>query len=279
MNLGLIKEYKVLRETNIGYTLIHNEMDYFLHKNETNFRKLKEGENVKAFLYLDKQKRPALTLAIPNITVEQPGFATVVNSVKNLGVFVNIGISKDILLSKDELPEDYKLWPIYNDKILGILIINGSRLVFSQLTREEILNLSSNEPLFEKDYIDGYIYNISVYGINLVSKNYHLLFVHFSNLRKQHRIGELLNVQVTQVNKDDYFVTALQSKLSTIEIDSEAILKYLKANNGEMPYTSKSTPEIIFKVFKISKAAFKRALGNLYKNKIVLLEDEKTILL
>ena len=88
MNLGLIKEYKVLRETNIGYTLIHNEMDYFLHKNETNFRKLKEGENVKAFLYLDKQKRPALTLAIPNITVEQPGFATVVNSVKNLGGFV-----------------------------------------------------------------------------------------------------------------------------------------------------------------------------------------------
>lgn len=119
MNLGLINEYKVLKETDIGYTLLLDDLEYFLHKNETNFRDLKDGEVVKAFLYLDKKGRPALTLAIPKITIEKEGFATVVTSIKDLGVFVNIGISKDMLLSKDELPEDYKLWPVIGDKILG----------------------------------------------------------------------------------------------------------------------------------------------------------------
>ena len=279
MNLGLINEYIVLKETDIGYTLILDDLEYFLHKNETNFRELKDGEVVKAFLYLDKQSRPALTLAIPKITIENPGFATVISSIKDLGVFVNIGISKDILLSKDELPEDFKLWPIEGDKIFGILKIKGNRLLFSPLLKEEILLIANNDPLFEKDYIDGYIYNVSVYGINLVSENLHLLFAHFSNLREQHRIGQKINVQVTQVNEDDYYVTALQGRLSTIEIDSDTILNYLKKHNGEMPYTSKSKPEVIFKVFNISKASFKRALGNLYKQKIVLLEEEKTILI
>lgn len=278
MNLGLINEYKVLRETDIGYTLVLEDTEYFLHKNETNFRQLKDGEVVKAFLYLDKQSRPALTLAIPELTIEKPGFATIVSSIKDLGVFVNIGISKDMLLSKDELPEDFKLWPIVGDKILGILRIKGSRLLFSPLIKEEMLRLADNEPLFEKDYIDGYVYNISVYGINLVSEDFHILFAHFSNLREQHRIGQKLNVQITQVNEEDYYVTALQGRLTTIEIDSENILNYLKSHNGEMPYTSKTSPEVIFKVFNISKAAFKRALGSLYKQRIVVLEEEKTIL-
>lgn len=279
MNLGLINEYKVLKETDIGYTLLLDDLEYFLHKNETNFRDLKDGEVVKAFLYLDKKGRPALTLAIPKITIEKEGFATVVTSIKDLGVFVNIGISKDMLLSKDELPEDYKLWPVIGDKILGKLIIKGNKLIFSPLLKEEIAPLSKNERLQEKDFIDGFVYNITVYGINLVTEDYHLLFAHFSNLRDKHRIGEKINVQVTQVNEDDYFVTTLKGRLNTMEIDSETILNYLKSHNGEMPYTSKTSPDVIFKVFNISKASFKRALGILYKQQLVVLEEEKTILL
>ena len=108
--LGKIETYKVDRETDIGYTLIKDGKEYFLHRNETNFAKLKPKDVIKGFLYLDKKGREAVTMVIPKVTVDQAGLGKVVTVNHSLGCFVNIGISKDILLSKDNLPYNLDYW-------------------------------------------------------------------------------------------------------------------------------------------------------------------------
>ena len=65
--LGKIKSYRVDRETNLGYTLIYNNEEYFLHHNECNGKTLVPNTNVSAFMYIDKKGRPALTLYKPTI--------------------------------------------------------------------------------------------------------------------------------------------------------------------------------------------------------------------
>lgn len=77
-NLGKIKEFKVVKETKLGYMLVEGKNEYFLHHNESNYQILQPGDSVKAFIYADKKGRLAATLYLPTMTVDKIGFGTVV---------------------------------------------------------------------------------------------------------------------------------------------------------------------------------------------------------
>lgn len=278
--LGQTHKFTVLRETPIGYMLtITGEDEYFLHKNESNFTHLNEGDEVQGFLYSDKKARIAVTLNTPNVTLEKPGFAEVIEVNQSLGAFLNIGISKDILLSRDDLPIDYNEWPKPKDVILCVLRVKGDRLIAKPLTKNEILdlNLQLNLPLNEK--VPGYIYRVSEDGVNIVTKTYNIVFVYKSNLRKKYRLGEEVNVRIIKKNIDDYTGSLIDSKEEMIRQDRNKILQFLHDNDGVMSITEKSDPSVINKVFNISKLSFKNAIGSLYKDKLIEIHDDKIILL
>lgn len=279
MQLGTISKYEVVRETNLGYTLIKNDVEYFLHYNECNGRTLKIGEKVDAFLYLDKKNRPACTLFPPKITLNKCGFVDVIESKIEVGVFVNIGISKDILVSKDDLPIDNSQWPIKGDKLLCQLKIKGNKLIAKLLSKNEILDLPKNDELLPNIKVKGYIYRIVSEGVNIITEDYDIIFVYYTNLRKRYRIGEEVEVKIIQKNDDDYNGSLIENKEFMIDDDANSIMEFLVKNKGVMPYTSNSEPDMIYRVFKMSKRSFKRALGHLYKEKKILLEEDKTILL
>lgn len=278
--LGQVQKFKVLRETQIGYMLtITGEDEYFLHKNETDFRHLTEGEEVNGFLYSDKKARIAVTLVTPNVTIDKPGFTKVIEVNNSLGAFLDIGISKDILLSKDDLPIDYNEWPIEGDVLLCILRVKGDRLISKMLNKNEILDLNLHFELPLNQKVIGYVYRITEDGINIVTKNYNIVFVYKTNMRKKYRLGEEVNVRIIRKNIDDYTGTLFDSKEEVIKDDSKKILDYLNKNNGIMSITEKSDPTVIYKVFGMSKNAFKNALGSLYKAKQIEMDDEKVVLL
>lgn len=113
LDIGEIGKFIVKRETDISYTLSPDDIDLtnyvFLHFNQAT-RKLNIGEKIEAFLYYDQKKRLCATMEKPLITTKQSGFVEVVN-ICDGGVFVNIGIAKDILLSNDYLPNNKLAWP------------------------------------------------------------------------------------------------------------------------------------------------------------------------
>jgi len=276
VKLGQISKYEVVRETKLGYMLSDGKSEYFLHNNECNDRVLNIGEEVEAFLYVDKKKRIATTLFPPKITVNQGGLCEVINS-NQAGLFIDIGISRDILLSSDDLEKGK--WPEIGDYICGRLHARGNNLFVKLLNKEEIIKLSTGVELEIGEKYKGYVYRITKQGINIVDENYNIIFVYFKNLRKDYRIGEEVEVKITRKNNDDYSGTLIPQKEIMINEDAEKIYKHLLENNGVMNYGGKTPPDVIYKVFKMSKAAFKRALGNLYKQQKVVLEDNKTILI
>ena len=77
-----------------------------------------------------------------------------------------------------------------------------------------------------------------------------------------------------QLIKSDntYNGTLVAQKELLISDDALAIKSYLEKHKGQMPITDKSDPQLIYETFKMSKSSFKRALGSLYKEKIVILE-------
>ncbi|HNZ50571.1 MAG TPA: S1-like domain-containing RNA-binding protein [Bacilli bacterium] len=278
--LGTIQKYRVLRETKLGYVLTLNGNDeYFLHRNETNFQKLALDDEIEAFLYADKKGRLALTLFKPTATVHKIGFARVQDVKQQLGVFLNIGTSKDILLSKDDLPINHVEWPQCGDYIIGKLRVKSEKLILKMASKEEILKQKQAKELPLNEKVKAFVYRITPDGVNLVTENWNIVFVYHTNLRKKYRLGEEVMVKVLSKNETDYTGTLIDQKEIMIKTDRDVLLAYLKKHHGVMAITEKSDAEAIKKVFNMSKKAFKAALGNLYKDRLIEIHDDKIILL
>ncbi len=278
-NLGKIDLYEVDRETKLGYVLVKNDEEYFLHHNECAGLKLIPGDKVKAFLYVDKKNRMALTLFKPKLEVGTISLLEVVGVNPALGIFLNIGISKDILLSCDDLPKDDKEWPKEGDLLPCEMKIRANRLNLKITNKPEIIRKCNKQSKYVKDdNVCGYVYRISPEGINLCTEEYEVVFIYKTNLRKKYRLGEKVEVRIIDVHEDDYSGTTIKNKEFQMLDDETIILDYLHKNNGVMLITDKSSPELINKLFNMSKSAFKNALGKLYKEKKIIILENKIVL-
>ncbi|HKM29204.1 MAG TPA: S1-like domain-containing RNA-binding protein [Bacilli bacterium] len=281
MSLGKIEKYCVDRETNLGYILTrdNDEEEYFLHHNECKGLKLFSGDFVDAFLYVDKKSRITATLWTPLIDMDHPGLVEVVGINEDLGVFINIGVSKDVLLSSDDLPLKQNLWPRIGDKIASILRIKNNKLIIKVATKEQMQPLAAEEILVENSKVIAHVYRIAPEGINAVTAGYNVIFIYRTNMRREYRLGEEIEVRILKRNIDDYSGSLIENKEFQIKDDRVIILEYLRNNNGVMMITESSSPELINRLFKMSKAAFKKALGNLYRDRLILIEEDKIILI
>lgn len=280
MSLGHINRYKVIRETKLGYVLYKDGIEYFLHHNECNGRLLYNGDYVNAFLYADKLGRIAATLYPPLVESGQINFLEVKGVKEEIGVFCDIGISKDILLSRDDLPRDFKEWPKVGEKIVGELRTKNERLVIKMATKTQILNkIVENKATYnDGDVVSGVIYKMTDEGISLATNDFQILFIYKTNYRGSHHLGETLDVKIIDVKDDYYNGTIIKNKEFQIQDDEAIILDYLNKNNGVSLITDKSSPDLIKKVLNMSKRAYKDALGGLLKQGKIIITDTKIIL-
>ena len=272
LEIGKVSQFIVKRETDISYTLSPLDPDLtnyvFLHFNQAT-RRLNPGELINAFLYYDQKKRLCATMEKPLITTETFDFVKVVD-INPAGVFVNIGISKDILLSSDFLPKLKKLWPLVGESLPCTLRVKNTSLVAKPI----IKNQHKTKKLSIDETYSATVINISDEGIVACTKSFNTIFIHKSLIRKTFRVGEVISVKVININKKgEYNGTTIERKETSRLSDSEIILNYLKTMGGSIPLGNASTPEEISKIFKMSKSAFKRAVGALYKNRLIKIED------
>jgi uncharacterized protein len=276
LNIGEVNNLVVNRKTDIGYMLDSDEGEVFLHNNESLHEDLKPGQAVEAFLYFDQKARLAATLKKPYITVSRPGFLTVSDVHESLGVFLDMGIAKELLLSADDLPFNKEEWPRVGD-ILFVSIKVKSKFVAKIASKEEV-NLKPEEPLNLKDKVLARVQRIGKEGVNLLTPDGHWIFVHHSLYKETLRYGQEVSVKVVYQSDKGYTGSLAPQKEVARFDDANIILSYLIRNQGEMKLTANSTPEEILEVFNMSKKAFKRAIGNLYRERKIDFVDDKTVL-
>lgn len=281
LNIGEVNKFIVKRETDISYTLSPDDDELttyvFLHFNQTT-RKLEPGEKIDAFLYYDQKKRLCATMEMPLITTHKFGLVEVVDIMEKAGVFVNIGIAKDILLSKDYLPNYLSAWPKVGDKVPCILVEKQNQLVARPIIPQDLH--FKELPLTIGQTIAGRVVKINPEGMTICTSEYQFVYLHKSYLRKDYRIGEEVTCKIIHINEaGHYHASTIAQKEYARLSDSDIILNYLKKMGGIVPLGNASTPEEITRYFKMSKSAFKRAVGALYKQRLVTIEDHKITLL
>ncbi len=278
--IGEINTLEVKYRSDIGYTLKNKfDNEIFLPFNQTP-RDLEIGETIDVFVLLDSKKRLVASYNTPFIKVDAPGFVKVTNVIKGLGIFIDNNVLKDPLVSCDDLPLDNDLWPIIGDTVLCKLKVTSTQLIAKLITPEEAKDMFKPITKLNKfDKVTGIVLKNGAEGVNLITLEGHNIFVYYKHRRRDYHIGEQATVTITNVcEHNNYNGTLLDSKVPLMREDADVILKYLEENDGVMKINAKSDVEVIQNVFNMSKASFKRALGNLYKKRLIEFKDDKTYL-
>jgi len=277
IKIGDYNFLKIDRISDLGYMLIDGPDEYLLHFKEAKCEH-QLGDEVKVFIYYDKKERLTATEAEVFSTINMAGFTEVVDVALNAGVFVDINTPKDVFVSKDNLPYDTSLWPQIGDKLFVKLKMKKNQFVAKPLNRFDIIALHKNVNYVEGEKVLSYVIKIADAGISLITNDMMHVFVPRAQYRGKYRIGEELEVTITKKIDEEYYGTLNLHKELLMDTDKELILNYMNSNKGTMPLTAKSSAEDVFRILKMSRKAFKRAYGNLYKEHLIVFDDEKTTL-
>ncbi|WP_071393871.1 CvfB family protein [Bacillus tuaregi] len=274
-SIGQAVQLEVTRKTDFGYFLTDGTDDVLLHQNETD-QDLELETQVEVFLYTDSQGRIAATTTIPKITVGKYEWAEVSDVKPGLGVFLDIGIQKDMLLGEEDLPVHKSVWPQVGDLLYITLRVNRNNRIYVKLATDPIIeenSVAATREDFNKS-IHGYIYRTAKVGSWIFTAEGYKGFIHESQRKVEPRLGEKVEGRIIDVKEDGTInVSLLPRKEEALDVDAEKILSVLAERNGAMPYWDKSMPEDIQNKFQLSKAAFKRALGRLMKDGKVYQEE------
>lgn len=273
-----------------GIVTDENEQYYFVQKNGQTFKLPKKedkhdlGEAVEGFGYLNQKQEAVFTTEIPKIRKGHYAFAPVTEVRRDLGVFVDVGLTdKDIAVSLDELPSLHEIWPKKGDRLMIALRVDKKDRIWGTLAEEQnfqSLKKVAKEDMKNKD-IAGTVYRLKLVGTYLLTNDYHIGFIHPSERYTEPRLGQQISGRVIGVRPDGVLNISLKPRAyEAISDDAAMIYAYLKQKPAqEMPYTDKSSPEDIKQLFGISKGQFKRALGSLMKQGLVIQENGVTKLI
>ena len=256
---------KVVRENDMGAFLDagtgKTSDDILLHKAQQT-AEVKIGEVVKVFLYLDPKKRLTASMRVPQMREGQIARLKIIN-VTNDGAFVDVGAERGIFMPFAEMRGRPKVGEIvwaklYTDK--------SGRLAVSMKVSDEIRRASKPaENIKRGDKVKGAVFNIIDAGAFVFSEQRNIVFIARKEMPRELRIGEVVEARVTFLREDGRLDASLREiKENALERDAEKIFDFMKKNGGSMNFHDKTAPEKIQAVFKISKAAFKRAVGHLY---------------
>lgn len=230
--------------------------------------KLKVGEEVEAFVYNIHEEFEA-TLKRPYAQVGELKKLRVVDKAK-VGYFVDNGIGKDIFLPFKEsfgrltVGDEY-LFYLYHDK--------SDRLALTMNIKDK---LSTEGHLKVNDIVKGTIYSIGRPGAFVAIENKYDGMIPIEEIKGIHKIGEEVEARVQRILKTGFITLTFREKAyKQIDADSDLILELLEDNGGVLELGDKSDPELIKDLTGLSKKAYKRAVGHLYKNRKINIYDTK----
>lgn len=250
-----------------------------LNQSEVNEEdELQIGEEYSFFIYPNRSGELFATQNMPDITKDKYDFAKVLK-VDRDGARVDVGLPREVLIPWEDLPKVKTLWPEAGDQLLVTLRIDSQNQMFARLASEGIVDnmyTPVNDDSKQNEMLEARPYRVLRVGSFLLSTEGYKIFVHESERKAEPRLGELVTVRIIGHNKrgelNGSFLPLAHERLDD---DGQVIFDLLVEYDGELPFWDKSSPEAIKKVFNMSKGSFKRAIGHLYKQKMINIETGK----
>ncbi len=226
------------------------------------------GDRVEVFIYRDSQDRLIATTRFPKLELEETAVLRVVETTK-IGAFLDWGLEKDLLLPFHEQTKRVQK----DEEVLVALYIDKSGRLCA--TMKVYHYLQTDSPYQVGDMVQARIYETSRnFGVFVAVDDKYSALIPKKDAQGTYNAGDIITVRVAAVQKDGKLtVTAKQKAYLQMDVDAEMILQAIAEEDGVLPFDDKASPELINERFGISKAAFKRAVGHLMKERKIVLED------
>lgn len=233
------------------------------------------GDELEVFVYKDSKDRVISTTQQPYLVMGRLAALKVV-SVQKIGAFLDWGLEKDLFL-----PYREQLGRIYEgDQVLVHLYVDkSSRLCASMKHLYEMLSMDA--PYQAGDMVSGRVYEFSDnFGTFVAVDDQYSARIPSHEDHSFLRIGDQIEARVTEVRPDGKLELTLREKAyMQMDADAEKVLEALEEYAGVLPFNDKASPEIIMREMKMSKSAFKRAVGHLYKERRIEITEKNIRLL
>lgn len=269
LRIGKTQTLKISHLSSIGAHLEHPDSkskdDAILLPNNQLPANAKAGDQLDVFIYRDSKGRLIATLKKPYAQAGEIAYLKVVQ-VTGIGAFLDWGLEKDLLLPFSEQKHECEVGKSY---IVAIYLDKSDRLAATMYI-EKFLHLKG--PYKPGDKVKGIIYKIDKeLGALVAVDNKYKGLIHKNEYYKFLKTGETVEMRVLKVREDGKLDLSTRERgLQQINNDAKTLLNLLEKNKGFLPYNDDSDPEEIKKKLQMSKAAFKRALGYLLKQQIVI---------
>lgn len=271
INIGQINHLRAVRSTDNGVYLTDEEgSGEVLLPNKYVPEDIAEGKVLEVFIFNDSEDRITATTATPKIKLHE--FACLqVRDVTHVGAFLDWGLEKDLLVPFKEQP--------------GRMVKGGWYMVFLYLDAETDRLVASGryQKFLQKENIDlkpGEEVNLIIddetdLGVNVIVNHRFRGLIYQNELFQKIRRGDKRTGFIKNVREDGKIDVTLQKPgYGKVEPNAEKILARLKDNQGYLRLTDKSDPDDIAEILEMSKKTFKKAVGALYKQRLIRLEND-----
>lgn len=231
----------------------------------------KPGDSLEVFIYKDSEDRLIATVSKPRLQVGEVAVLTV-KDVAKIGAFLDMGLEKDLLLPFKEQNHRVR----QGEQCLVALYIDKSNRLAA--TMNVYSYMSAESPYKKDDRVSGTIYEINEnLGAFVAVDNKYYGLIPKKEFYGDFHLGDTVEARVVKVRDDGKLDLSPREKAyMQMDTDAELVLKVIDEFDGVLPFNDKAKPEVIMREFKMSKNAFKRAVGRLLKEGKIRITD-KTI--
>lgn len=261
----------IKRTTRVGLYLENEEGEDVLLPTKYSPLKYETDDELEVFVYLDNEGRKVATNLTPKVLVNEFAFLQA-SSVSQVGAFMDWGIAKELLVPfrEQKLRMVEGRW-----YIIYMSIDDKTGRLYASNKLEKFLD---NEDLTvkENEEVELMVMHKTDIGFNVIVNNTHIGLIFENEIFRELNIGDKLKGYVKNIREDNKLDISLQAHGYDKSIDPNCDLVYKKllGHGGEVSITDKSSPEQIYSEFGMSKKAFKKAVGALYKQRKIEIHSD-----
>ncbi len=270
VEIGKINTLEVVRETDNGLYLDGQELGEILMPQKFITEEVRNAGWADVFVYSDSEDRLVATTEKPKAMAGDFALLNVVATSK-FGAFLDWGLPKDLLVPFREQKATMMEGKSY---LVYIFVDMLTKRIAASAKLEKFLD--NTPPEYEKgEKVNLHIVEETELGFKAIVNNEHWGMLYKNQVFQTLKPGQKIEGYISKIREDEKIDLLLEKPgYEKVDAISQKILDELKQNNGFMAVSDKTSPDMIKALFNISKKNFKKAIGNLYKKRLIKFESD-----
>jgi len=270
ISIGKTYQLDVVKAVEFGFYLDAENLGEVLLPLKYAPSDLVEGDSIEVFLYLDSEDRPVATTQKPKAQVGEFAYLKVVANTE-VGSFLDLGLEKDVLVP---FAEQHRPMEVGHSYLVYLYLGEFDNRIIASSKIDKFLDDEKPHDFKPQQAVDLIIANSTDLGYKAIINHSHWGVLYKNEVHQRLSFGQYKKGFIKYIRPDGKIDLSLQGGQETRDKYAKIILNYLNKQEGFAPVHDKSDPQLISDLFGMSKGAFKKAIGGLYKQRIISIEKD-----